>query len=206
MSEHCFPYFCQSGTGSSRKRTTLSKASRRQMERSCSFRECHPELQLVHDIMGLYLQYPRCLVSVTAISMILTFQNLVINALTTMLREAPPSRPVPPQRRPMDPLRTVECADHLGHQSPCRSSLRVMYPHPGRPNRNMRGFLILTSVTVVELVLLGMSSLCEGRRPSITTVQILRIDRPSTKWSSPPVSLRNRSLALGIGCFMWAYQ
>ena len=43
--------------------------------------------------------------------MILAFQNLVINALTTMLREAPPPRPVPPQRRSMDPLRTVECAD-----------------------------------------------------------------------------------------------
>ena len=121
---------------------------------------------LSERITTLRLRWLRS--SALVISMILAFknlQNLFIKDLIITPGEPPLARPIT-QRRPLDSLRVSECRSRVAeaianlHFEPRRLSLDVQ-------TENTQRFLVFSSVTVVELTLLGLCSLCVDHKSII---------------------------------------
>ena len=106
--------------------------------------------------------YFRSIQSSLAVPMILAFQNLqilIVQNFTVTSREPPLARPVSLRRRPLDSLRVVNCT------SDAIEALVNLHLAPRRlvfdvKTANVQKLLVHSSVTVVQLVLLGMCSLC----------------------------------------------
>ena len=114
-------------------------------------------------VTGLYLRSPGCSFS-TVISMITALpnlQNLFIEYIHGDISgQAPPARPVLPQRRPLYRLRVIKCVDgvaqalanfHFASRDLC---LDVQ-------TQNIKYLLVPSLATVAMLTLFGVCSLCE---------------------------------------------
>ena len=117
------------------------------------------------NIIGLSLWSPRCSLT-TAISMILTFpklRNLVVDTFTTASTKALPAHSIMPQRRPLDSLQVVRnVAGVVQTLANLQFTSRRLILDV--QTTNIHKLLILSSVTVVELVLLGACSLWGDRK------------------------------------------
>ena len=121
--------------------------------------------ELGKNLTALDLWSPRCSLSI-AISTILAFpnlQHLVIDTLTTTSSEAPQTYSFLPRKRPLDLLRVVGRADGVA-QTLANLQFASRRLILGAQTWNVHELLILSSMTVIELALLGVYSFCEGRR------------------------------------------